>query len=98
MIGAMDVSERRTCRVLQQPRSTQRYPKVIPEDEDLLRSKVIELASKYGRYGYRRVTALLRNQGWIINHKRVERIWREEGLKVPQNSPSVADCGLVMVR
>ena len=86
-IDALDISERRACRVLHQPRSTQRYPKVIPEDENLLRAKVIELASKYGRYGYRRVTALLRNQGWIVNHKRVERIWREEGLKVPQKQP-----------
>ena len=51
------------------------YPKVIPEDEELLRAKTIELASEYGRYVYRRVTALLRNQGWIVNHKRVERIW-----------------------
>ena len=83
----MDVSERRACRALQQARSTQRYPKVLPEDEGLLRAKVIEFASEYGRYGYRRVTALLRNQGWIINHKRVERIWREEGLKVPQKQP-----------
>ena len=82
----MDISERRACRVLQQPRSTQRNPKVIPEDEYLLRAKVIELASAHGRYGYRRVTALLRNQGWIVNHKRIERIWREEGLKVPQKT------------
>ena len=83
----LDISERRACRVLQQPRSTQRYQKEIPEDEYLLREKVVELASAYGRYGYRRVTALLRNQGWIVNHKRVERIWREEGLKVPQKQP-----------
>ncbi|MBT4304434.1 MAG: IS3 family transposase [Chloroflexi bacterium] len=87
VIDAMDVSERRACRAIQQPRSTQRYPKVIPGDEELIRSKVIELVSQYGRYGYRRVTALLRNQGWIINHKRIERIWREEGLKVPQKQP-----------
>lgn len=87
MISAMDVSERRACRALGQPRSTQRYQKVVPEDEDLVRRKVIDLASEYKRYGYRRVTALLRNQGWIINHKRVERIWREEGLKVLQKQP-----------
>jgi transposase InsO family protein len=87
VIDAMDVSERRACRALQQARSTQRYPKVMQEDEELLRAKVIELASEYGRYGYRRVTALLRNQDWIVNHKRVERIWREEGLKVPQKQP-----------
>jgi transposase InsO family protein len=73
--------------VIGQPRSTQRYDKQVPEDEALLRQRIIELASQYGRYGYRRVTALLRNEGWIVNHKRVERIWREEGLKVPQKQP-----------
>ncbi len=87
MIEVLDLSERRACRALQQARSTQRYPKVLPEDEALLRAQVIELACEYGRYGYRRVTALLRNQGWIVNHKRVERIWREEGLKVPLKQP-----------
>ena len=56
-----------------QPRATQRYNKRPVDDEDFLTSRIIELASKYGRYGYRRVTALLRNEGWIINHKRVER-------------------------
>ena len=89
-IAALDISERRACRALQQPRSTQRYQKEVPDDEVNLRAKVIELASQYGRYGYRRVTALLRNQGWIVNHKRVERIWREEGLKVPQKQPKRA--------
>jgi putative transposase len=83
----MDVSERRACRALQQARSTQRYPKVMQEDEELLRTTVVGLASQYGRYGYRRVTALLCNQGWIVNHKRVERIWREEGLKIPLKQP-----------
>ena len=83
----MDVSERHACRALGQARSTQRYPKVLSENEELLRAKVIEFASQYGRYGYRRVTALLRNQGWIVNHKRVERIWREEGLKIPLKQP-----------
>ena len=87
MIDALDVSERRACRALGQPRSTQRYPKLVPEDEELLRAQVVALASDYGRYGYRRVTALLRNQGWIVNHKRVERIWRQEGLKVPPKQP-----------
>jgi transposase InsO family protein len=48
---------------------------------------IIELATQYGRYGYRRVTALLRSEGWRVNHKRVERIWRQEGLKVPQRQP-----------
>jgi len=86
-IEALDVSERRACQVIGQPRSTQRYDKQIPEDEELLRQRIIELASTYGRYGYRRITALLRNEGWIVNHKRVERKWRQEGLKVPQKQP-----------
>ena len=49
--------------------------------------RIVELATEYGRYGYRRVTALLRGEGWLVNHKRVERIWRQEGLKVPQRQP-----------
>ncbi len=49
--------------------------------------KIVTLASQYGRYGYRRIAALLRNEGWRVNHKRVERIWRQEGLKVPQKQP-----------
>lgn len=56
-------------------------------EEETLVVRVIELAVKYGRYGYRRITALLRQEGWEINHKRVERIWRREGLKVPQKQP-----------
>ena len=52
-----------------------------------MRSRIIELACNYGRYGYRRITALLRAEGWCVNHKRIERIWREEGLKVPQKQP-----------
>lgn len=78
-VETLDVSERRACQTIGQPRSTQRYDKQIPADEDLLRQRIIELANQYGRYGYRRVTALLRNEGWIVNHKRVQRIWREEG-------------------
>jgi putative transposase len=83
----MEVSERRACQVLGQPRSTQRHVRKVPEDEELLAKQVIALASQYGRYGYRRITALLRNEGWRVNHKRVERIWRQEGLKVPQKQP-----------
>jgi len=83
----LDVSERRACRVIGQPRSTQRYSKRPADDEELLTKRVVALASEYGRYGYRRVTALLRNDGWLVNHKRVERIWRREGLKVPQKQP-----------
>ena len=82
-VEVLDISERRACQVIGQPRSTQRYDKQVPDDEKLLRQRIIELASEYGRYGYRRVTGLLRNERWIVNHKRVQRIWREEGLKFP---------------
>lgn len=57
------------------------------DDEAPLTKAIIDLATEYGRYGYRRVTALLHRQGWHVNHKRVERIWREQGLKVPQKQP-----------
>ncbi len=50
-------------------------------------ARIIELATRYGRYGYRRITALLRQEGWKVNHKRVERIWKREGLKVPKKQP-----------
>lgn len=87
VVEALDVSERRVCKIIGQPRSTQRYGKQISMDQDLLRRRIIELASQYGRYGYRRITALLLIEGWLVNHKRVQRIWREEGLKVPQKQP-----------
>jgi putative transposase len=59
-----------------------------PSDERQLTDDIIALATRYGRYGYRRITALLNNEyGWRVNHKRVERIWRKEGLKVPKKQP-----------
>ncbi|MEW6609910.1 MAG: IS3 family transposase [bacterium] len=79
-----DWSERRICKALGQVRATQRYKMKIKTDEQELKARIIELACQYGRYGYRRITALLRAEGIIINHKRVERIWRQEGLKVPR--------------
>jgi putative transposase len=60
---------------------------VVLDDEEALTKAIVDLASEYGRYGYRRITALLHQQGWHVNHKRVERIWRHEGLKVPQKQP-----------
>ena len=56
-------------------------------DEEALTADIAALASRFGRYGYRRITALLREAGWSVNVKRVERIWRREGLKVPQKQP-----------
>ena len=83
----LSVSERRACKVLDQARSTQRLKPYIPDDEPQLVAEIIELAEKYGRYGYRMITGLLRLNGWKVNHKRVERIWRREGLKVPKKQP-----------
>jgi len=86
-LGYEVVSERRTCRVLGQPRATQRRPHKLSNDEELVTNRITELATQYGRYGYRRITALLRREGFNVNHKRVERIWRQEGLKVPSKQP-----------
>ena len=71
-----------------QPRATQRYVLGKDLETEALVRRIVELASRYGRYGYRRVTALLRSEGWRVKHKRVERIWRMEGLKVPQKQPN----------
>jgi len=83
----LNVSERRACQVLGQPRSTQRRAPYVPDDEPQLVKSMIGLASEYGRYGYRRIAALLQQEGWTVNHKRIERLWRREGLKVPQKQP-----------
>jgi putative transposase len=83
----LDVSERFACRVLDQHRSTQRRAPETVDDEAALTADITDLAKRFGRYGYRRITALLRGQGWSCNHKRVERIWRAEGLKVPARQP-----------
>lgn len=79
----MAISERRACLALGQNRETQRRIPKRRDDEETLTAAIIRLAKKYGRYGYKRITALLRVEGWRVNHKRVERIWRREGLKVP---------------
>ena len=87
MVEKLGVSERRACRVTGQVRSTQWRRPVLSNDEKALTAAIIDLAATYGRYGYRRITALLRAQGWHVNHKRVARIWRREGLKVPTKQP-----------
>lgn len=80
----LGVTERRACKALGQSRGAQRRRPVRSCDEEALRADIIKLAHRYGRYGYKRITALLRTQGWLVNHKRVERIWRQEALKVPK--------------
>lgn len=81
------MSERRACRVLGQARAVQRHTPRVRDDEDRLTGRIIELAAVYGRYGTPRINAMLRHEGWHVNHKRVERIWRREGLKVPRRQP-----------
>ncbi len=83
----LGIPERRACRVLGQHRSARRHVPRGRDDEDRLVADMIELARRYGRYGYRRIAALLRDAGWQVNDKRVERLWRREGLKVPAKQP-----------
>ena len=78
-----ELSERHACRLVKQWRGTQRYLPIQRVDEDALTRTIITLASEYGRYGYRRITALLRMAGWHVGKDRVQRLWRREGLKVP---------------
>lgn len=86
-MAVLPVSERRACRVVAQCRATQQYVPKRADDAEALRERIVGLAREYGRYGYRRLTALLHQEGWRVNHKRVERIWRREGLKVPKKQP-----------
>ena len=78
------VSERRACQVAEQPRSTQRYRLRQRPEEQVLVARMLELVRRHPRYGYRRIWALLRGEGWRVNRKRVYRLWRKEGLKVPR--------------
>lgn len=78
-----EVSQRRACQTVAQPRATQRYRAGKPAADRSLVQRLRELARRHPRYGYRRITALLRAEGRRINRKRVQRLWRQEGLKVP---------------
>ncbi len=82
--NGLDVSQRRACGAVDQPRSTQRYEPAEADDEKPLVARMKELSARHPRYGYRRIWALLRSEGFKVNRKRVHRLWRREGLKVPQ--------------
>ena len=82
----MEVSERRACKVLIQPRATQRYTHKQPDKDRVLRQDIIRLACKHKRYGCRQIINLLATEGWRVNHKRVHRIWKEEGLQVAKKT------------
>ena len=84
---SLAISERRVCAALGQHRSTQRKAPRGRDDEEQLTADLIALARQYGRYGYGKIAELLRRSGWRVNDKRVERLWRQEGLKVPQKQP-----------
>ena len=79
----LDTSERWTCKTIGLARSAQRYSSTVKNDDERLRLAMIRLAKQYGRYGYRKITQLLRMEGWVVNHKKIERLWREEGLQLP---------------
>ena len=83
---ACEVSERRACRTLGQPLSTQRYEAKVKDDEPSLLNRIFELIEMFPRYGYRRITDLLRGEGWRVNAKRIYRLWRQEGLRVPKKT------------
>ncbi len=93
------VSERRACRMVDQPRSSQRHASTKAAKDATLCERMISLSRENPRYGYRRVWALLRREGWEVNKKRVQRLWREADLKVPAKQhkrrrvrPSHNDC------
>src|SRR6202140_4015552 len=89
--GVLSISECRACAALGQHRSTQRkIPRGREDEEERLGAGIVERARQYGRYGYRKIAELLRRAGWLVNDKRVERIWRREGLKVPARQPKRA--------
>jgi len=87
VIERLDVSERRACKTIGISRTTHRYAPREDDFEMRLIERMIALAKEYGRYGYRQITGMLVREGWKINHKRIERLWRQEGLKVPKRQP-----------
>lgn len=90
MIKQLKVSERLACRVVGQLRTTQRYQKIVDPGRELLRKRIVELASEYGRYGYKTITSFLQLEGFEVGRDRVFTIWQDEGLQVPQKQPKRA--------
>jgi putative transposase len=84
LVQQFKFSQRRVCRVIEQPRSTQRYELKVRDDEPALVSRIHALVRAHPRYGYRRMWAMLRAEGWRVNRKRVYRLWKREGFKVPR--------------
>ena len=98
-----EVSERRACETVGQSRSTQRYERKVKGDEAMIVKRMHELVRRHPRYGYRRVHAMLRREGFKINRKRVYRLWKQEGFKVPRKQRKkrrlgISDNGIVRHR
>lgn len=81
------MSERFACRVIGQLRTTQRYEPIVDPNRQKVRERIVELATQYGRYGYKTITSMLRLEGFNVGRDAVHRVWREEGLQVPQKQP-----------
>lgn len=81
------VSERKACRVVGQLRTTQRYEPVVDPNRQLVRERIVALATQYGRYGYKTITSLLQLEGFDVGRDAVHTVWRQEGLQVPQKQP-----------
>jgi putative transposase len=86
LVDRLDVSERWACQVVGQHRSTERYEPTRAVDDAVLRAELRRISVDRPRWGYRRAHAVLREEGWEVNRKRVQRLWREEGLRVPQRT------------
>ncbi len=82
--SSFGASERRACAVVDQPHSSQRYQRRMDNESQRLEDRMVELARRQPRHGYRMITGTFRAEGWLVNRKRVYRLWRREGLKVPQ--------------
>ncbi len=86
----LNVSERLACRVIGQLRTTQRYQAIVDPDKERLRERIVELATQYGRYGYKTITSMLQLEGFSVGKDCVHRVWQREGLQVPQKQPKRA--------
>ena len=86
----LNVSERLACRVIGQLRTTQRYEPIVDPNKERLRARIVELATQYGRYGYKTITSMLQLEGWTVGRDCVHAVWQREGLQVPQKQPKRA--------
>lgn len=90
LIATFKVSERMACRVVGQLRTTQRYQPVVDPERLRVRERIVQLATQYGRFGYKTITSMLQLEGFDVGRDAVHRVWREEGLQVPQKQPKRA--------